>query len=141
VDYGLAPATDSEFGFASHFLDTLSPGPPAWDRYTNDLKALMDPESARKWRFNASHVTRWGAFIILNYHAITFSISGTVSGSSGGTVNISAYRTDTGEKVGATSRTGNGSYTVTVYDNTLTYFTEARESAALLGRSDDGTPT
>lgn len=139
VGFARVVPTDGEFGFWNHIL-TSNTG-MVWDKYIGDLSSLMDPEAARKWRWNSSAVASWGMSIILTYHSITFSISGTVSGSSGGTVNISAYRTDTGEKVGSTSRTGNGTYTITVYDNTLNYFTEARESATLLGRSDNGTPT
>jgi hypothetical protein len=77
----------------------------------------------------------------LTYHAITFTVTGTVSDSAGGTVNLACYRKSDGLKLGSTSRVGNGSYTITIYDNTETVFAEARESAALLGRSDDGTAT
>lgn len=75
--------------------------------------------------------------MIITYHTITYSITGTISGSGGGTVNVAAYRTDTGEKIGSTSRSGNGSYTITWYDNTIDVFAEALEDAAHMGRSDD----
>ncbi len=100
---------------------------------------VLDIETARNYRFdsNITAAISWQMYGLLTYHSITYSISGTIAGSSGGTVNIKAYRTDTGEKIGSTSRSGNGSYSITWYDNTIDTFAEAWESSALLGRSDD----
>ncbi len=74
--------------------------------------------------------------LYMTYHSITFTASGTVTGSAGGTVEIGLYRT-TGEKVLSTSRSGNGVYSFTWYDNTATLFTEAIEDSTHLGRSND----
>ena len=80
--------------------------------------------------------------MILSYHSISYTISGTVSGSSGGTVTIVAHSKLLEEKVGETSRVGNGTYSIIWYDNTSgDIVVEARESATLVGRSDDGAPT
>jgi hypothetical protein len=75
---------------------------------------------------------------LFTYHAITYSVSGTVSGSAGGTVTLNLCRANTGERVLTTTRTGNGTYTFTWYDDTENVFVEARESGALIGRSDAG---
>jgi hypothetical protein len=73
------------------------------------------------------------------YHAITYSVSGSISGSSGGTVYIDLFRDDTDQKVAATSRSGNGSYSFTWYDNTINLYTVAYEDATHTGRSAIGT--
>jgi hypothetical protein len=74
----------------------------------------------------------------LTYHANTFTVSGNITGSSGGTVNIEIFRSSSGEKIGSTTRVGNGTWTFTWYDNTENVFATAKESSTLLGRSDDG---
>jgi hypothetical protein len=98
-------------------------------------------EGSRRWKIACGQSNTRPLMAWLTYHAITFSWSGTISESAGGTVNIACYRKSDGLKLGSTSRTGNGAYTITVYDNTETIFSEARESGTLLGRSDDGTAT
>lgn len=103
----------------------------------------VDIETARRRRVHINGSTAVAGWISLNliftYHSITYTISGTVSGSSGGTVTIGAWRPGTGEKLLQTSRTGNGTYSLTWYDNTESVFTEAYESGTLVGRSDTGT--
>jgi hypothetical protein len=79
-----------------------------------------------------------GVSQVITYHSITYTVSGTVSGSSGGTVTLNLHRATSGEKILSTTRTGNGTYTFTWYDNTEDLFVEARESGTLLGRSDTG---
>lgn len=107
------------------------PGDPDTDR--------MALETTRQYRMCTTGSCSLGVRAWLSYHAITFAVSGTVSGSSGGTVDIALHRTATGEKIGSTSRSGNGSYSITWYDDTEDVYTVARESSTLLGRSDDGT--
>jgi hypothetical protein len=77
--------------------------------------------------------------MILTYHAITFTVSGNVTGSAGGSVDIDCY-TENGDEIwhiGSTSRTGNGSYSLTWFDNVYNCYAEARESGTLIGRSDN----
>jgi hypothetical protein len=96
----------------------------------------MNIESSRTMQFNISpQFNVW----CTTYHSMTFDFTGDVTGSGGGTVTVYLYRADTGERIGTTSRTGNGSYTITCYDNVTTLFAEAREGASYLGRSDNGT--
>lgn len=102
----------------------------------------VDIETSRRRRVHlngSTAVTGWISLnLIFTYHTITYTISGTVSGSSGGTVTIGVWRPGTGEKLLQTSRTGNGTYSLTWYDNTENLFTEAWESSTLVGRSDTG---
>jgi hypothetical protein len=114
------------------------PGDPDTER--------MDVETARKWRVEIpgpASVTNLAStqvsmMLLITYHAITYTWSGTITNSSGGNVDISVYRAGNGERIGSTSRTGNGAYALPWYDDTELLFAEARESATLIGRSDNG---
>lgn len=117
-------------------------------RWPNDPDSeRIDVETSRRWRVNLPPSSNTGAAAgsgwiglshIITYHTITYTVSGTVSGSSGGTVTLNLCRSNTGERVLSTTRSGNGSYSFTWYDNTENVFVEARESGTLLGRSDTG---
>ena len=139
--FGDIKQTDAEIGTfyswsQSKFLFKRWPNDPDSDR--------IDAETNRRWRINlpqpaATNASGWvGASQIFTYHSITYTVSGTVSGSSGGTVTLNLHRATSGEKVLSTTRTGNGTYSFTWYDNTEDLFVEARESGTLLGRSDTG---
>lgn len=114
-----------------------------FDRYPNEQQDRMNLETTRDWR--TYHQATGGAWINLlmcfTYHSITFTKSGTVSGSGGGTVNIGLWRKVNGiaERLDTTSRSGNGSFSFTWYDDTETNFVEAFEDATHVGRSADGT--
>lgn len=114
-------------------------------RWPNDPDTFrIDPETNRRWRINlpqggTTNASGWiGISQIFTYHTITYTVSGNVSGSAGGTVTLNLCRSGTGEKVLSTTRSGNGSYSFTWYDDTENVFVEARESGTLLGRSDNG---
>jgi hypothetical protein len=114
-------------------------------RWSNDPDSeRIDVETNRRWRVNipqpaAAFNSGWISLSqIFTYHTITYTVSGTVSGSSGGTVTLNLCRENTGERVLSTTRSGNGSYSFTWYDDTENVFVEARESGTLLGRSDNG---
>lgn len=98
-------------------------------------KDQFDIESSRS-HIISSNLTQ---SIMINqyvtYNSITYTISGTISGSNGGTVTIEAYRVDTGQQISLTSRTGNGSYSMTWYDNTINVFVIAYESSTYKGMS------
>jgi hypothetical protein len=67
-----------------------------------------------------------------------FTVSGMITGSNGGTINVDIFKAVTGEKIGNTSRVGDGLYTLPWYDNTEQLFAAAREDATHVGRSDNG---
>ena len=77
--------------------------------------------------------------MLVTYHSMFYRISGNVTDSAGGTVDLEAYRASDGLFLGSTSRVGNGAYTIDVPVDDLCYV-EARETGSLLGRSDDDTP-
>jgi hypothetical protein len=91
--------------------------------------------------FNPS-ASPWGLEVIgldmnYTYHSNTFSVTGSVAGSAGGTVELQLLRTADDKKLATTSSIGNGDYSFTWYDNTEKVYVVARESGVLLGRSDD----
>jgi hypothetical protein len=114
-------------------------------RWANDPDARrVNPKASRNWRFTvgASNAvqrqTIMGIVHLLTYHAITYTVSGTIYGSAGGTVTIDLHRSDTGEKVATTTRSGNGAYSLTWYDDTVDVYVVAYEAAGRLGRSKNG---
>lgn len=133
--------TDSEIGTFYAWAQSKS----IFKRWPNDPDSdRIDAETSRRWRANIPQPTATGASgwiglsQLFTYHTITYTVSGTVSGSSGGTVTLNLCRANTGERVLTTTRSGNGSYSFTWYDDTENVFVEARESGTLLGRSDNG---
>lgn len=127
--------SDAELGV----VWTIGTARDLFNMWPSDARARMDIETARSYRVCTPTGMTLGCRAWLTYHSITFTVAGTVSGSGGGTVTLNAWRTTDGVKVGSTSRVGNGSYSITVYDNTINIFVEAREDATHLGRSDNGT--
>ncbi len=101
---------------------------------------FLDIENARKYRLYGGLTQHSGSHVLITTHAITFTVDGQITSSNGGTVDITAVDQTRGCKVGSTSRTGNGSYSITVYDNVNSHYAEAYESATYLGRSANGTP-
>jgi len=132
--------TDPESGIRHCFSQVKD----LFKRWPSDVGAdRMDLETARRWRtaYGNGIVAFDHLDLIYTIHSITKTISGTVSGSGGGTVTLSLHRVTTGEKVLETSRVGNGSYSFTWYDDTEQMYVEAREGATFLGRSDNGLAT
>ena len=100
----------------------------------------IDLETARRWRLitfsTGSLASVWHSMCMLfTYHSITYSVAGDITGSAGGTVNIALHDSETGEKLNTTSRVGNGSYTITWFDNTRDVYCSAYEDDTHLGRS------
>jgi hypothetical protein len=115
-------------------------------RWPNDPDTnRLDIETTRQYRYdtNLQVSTTNGAifqsYMMLTYHAITYTIAGTITNSAGGTVTITAHDDTNNLVIGSTTRTGNGSYSITWYDNTSNVYTEAVESSVLIGRSATGT--
>ncbi len=101
---------------------------------------VLNIENARKYRLHGGLSQHTGSHLVITTHAITFTVDGSITDSNGGTVNITAVDESRGCKMGSTSRTGNGSYTITVYDNVNDHYAEAYESSTYLGRSATGKP-
>lgn len=103
----------------------------------------LDIETSRRWRVAMGNNAPSFYYMDLIYtmHNITYTVSGSVTGSAGGTVTLDLHRVSNGEKVMSTTRTGNGSYSMTWFDNTEEVFVSARESGTLIGRSEKGVIT
>jgi len=140
--YADIAGTDGETGI----FHSYSQARDIFKRFPGDQDPdRIDIETSRRWRWaiGQSVSGRGYVSVLLTYHAMTFTVSGEVTGSSGGTVTLDLFRNDsTGlqEKVKTTTRAGNGSYSFTWYVTTDTLFVSAKESSALLGRSDAGNP-
>jgi hypothetical protein len=78
---------------------------------------------------------------VITVHAITVDVTGTIYGSSGGTVNIELLDAATFEVFKETTRTGNGSYTIPWFNDTSDVIVVAWESDTLKGASKQSTPT
>lgn len=139
--------------FFSTFIETDAEVGPSitWCRARDDYRRFtadfdtdrLDPETARDLRLdcnvNAALIGQAVAWV--TYYALPKTKVITVTGSSGGTVNVAVRWKDYhgGDKVWSGSRVGNGTVTATLFEDTDTKFTEVRESDALVGRSGDWT--
>lgn len=113
-----------------------------FDRWSGDPDtSRLDIETSRRWNIYNGQVGTgfYQLDMLITYHTITYAVAGDVTGSAGGTVTITLHRASNGEKVASTTRSGNGAYSLTWYDNTENVFVEAVEDGTHLGRSADGT--
>ncbi len=101
----------------------------------------LNPSTFRKWRSTSNASVEWGMSVWTSYNNIDCTISGNVRGytSSGAGISVDVF--DPNNKYHTTvTTTSGGGYTATVHDNRDGYWTAARQTAALVGRSDNGTP-
>jgi hypothetical protein len=113
-------------------------------RWPNDPdQDRLQFSGSRRWRcvLNNNALSYDYLDMIYTYHTITYTLSSTVSDSSGGTVTLGLHRKFEGrdEKVLEETRTGNGQVEWVWYDDTETMFVTAREDDTLVGRSGDFT--
>jgi len=116
--------------------------PLVFKRYPSDPESSrLDIETARVYRVVMQFATFpfWQLSALLTYHAITFTVSGTISGSDAGTVNLALNRYSDNEPLLTTSRSGDGAYSFTWYDNVDSVYVSAYEDATHTGRSANGT--
>lgn len=134
-----AAASDFETGIYRTIVDCT----PHFEQFPGDLREgfisiRRPPETARRWRLQLTpQVAFWHSTSIwYTYHAQTWTVSGTVAGSAGGTVTLKLHRDETGNLVKSTTRSGNGSYSFTWYNPVEDMYVEAYEDGTHLGRSD-----
>lgn len=139
--YGDAGVDDSEIGLSTTWAQIRH----LFTRWNGDVGSGRLPlkTNRRYMYFVAVGTGTTGCFwenvhMYITYHSITYTISGEITNSAGGTVSIAVHRTATGERILTGSRVGNGSYSFTWYDDTEEVYVVARESGTLLGRSDNG---
>ncbi len=131
----ISATTDAEL----NYVESVYCEKTVFKKYPTDPIPRLDIEASRRIRFSSlSDVTRFGCKYMVNYHSITKTVSGSITNSTGGTVNIHLFTADTHELYASTSRVGNGSYSITVYDPVQQYYAVAYESNTLLGRSENG---
>lgn len=112
-------------------------------RWTGDVDtSRMDIETSRRWvtmlanNCNAFHTLD----LMFTYHAITYPVADNVAGFAGA-VDIHLHRSDSntshpGEVVLSTSRSGDGPFALTWYDNTEALYVSV-EDGTNVGRSND----
>lgn len=100
-------------------------------------------ESGRRYVLNSSNASSFfnSLTLMTTYHSILYGVSGNITNSNGGTVNIDLLRYNTKEKVSGISRSGNGSYNFTWYDNTEPMCCVAYENNTYKGMSGSGLAT
>lgn len=135
--YSDAATGDAELSYRIFY----SPMGKELKRYPTDPDPEhFDIETSRNYRTTFSVGSRFGYGYLVGYHTIEYTVSGTISGSSGGTVTLEIYNSVDNTLYATGSRTGNGSYSFTVYDDTASYIVVAYESTTLKGASKAGTP-
>jgi hypothetical protein len=101
---------------------------------------LLNPVTPRRWwvttsAYAAASLLFFGGFtLIYTAHGITFPVTGTITGSSGGTVTIELFNS-AGEQLLTTSRVGDGAFSIDWYDNTENVQVIAYESSTNKGVS------
>lgn len=123
---------DNEIGYSKWVVRLR----PQFKKYPQDPDEIaLNLTGSRSYRTTSTTAVRLGTTWSVTYHTITSTISGNITNSNGGTVSLYAYRSDTEELVGTTSRSGNGSYSFTVYNDVLTYYVVAYENNSYKGIS------
>lgn len=127
--------TDPEVGLRTCYSQAKSifkrwPGDPGEWR--------VDLETARRWRtVLANNCTSFDNLdLMLTYHTITFTAADVISGGFNGTVYLDLCRTLTNETVASTTRTGDGAFSFTWYDDTEQLYVSASDGTKV-GRSQD----
>lgn len=125
--------TDGETGIY-HAYATARSVFRRWPGDSVDGHDRLDLETARRWRIaTAQSVSTFDHLsLLLTYHSITFTCADSISGFTG-TVNLWLHR-ESGEKVLATSRSGDGAFSFTWYDNTEELYVSA-DDGINVGRS------
>lgn len=128
---------DSELSYGSWNARML----PEIKKYPRDPDSnLLNVTQSRSFRTIFSTGTRYGYGPVMVYHNITSSVAGTITNSAGGTVTLDLWNVTDNTLYDITTRTGNGTYSFVVYDDTKNYQVVAYESATLKGASKQATP-
>lgn len=132
--------TDAEIGLRKMFAQMRT----IFKRYPTDVEVgRIDLETNRRWKIQtpANVACYYTLNVMLTYHSITATVSGTISNSNGGTVNLYLHKGDslsvsnTGEIMQSSSRSGNGAYSFTHYDALEIVYVRAYENATYKGVS------
>jgi hypothetical protein len=113
-------------------------------RYAADVDTTrLNPATTRVYELQSSvGLSNW-LCLYLTYHAITYTIAttGTGTAGAGSALTVNAHRDDTGELIATASSSAGVVTSMTWYDNTVNVFTECREDATHVARSERGLAT
>lgn len=125
---------DGEFGNDTFIFASAD----TWIRYPNapaSAAGILNIETARKVRIYGNTLQQSSIRRCVTLHSIFTNVTGNITNSAGGTVNIILSDKLTGEVLRVTTRTGNGSYSIPWYDNTREVIVTAYETDTLKGAS------
>jgi hypothetical protein len=129
---------DGEYGWQTNIFTGRQNWLP-YPGYTPTDEVYLEPLSSRDYRLPGpnmqSSLFRW-----ITIHAITYTVSGTIVGSAGGTVNIALLNATTFERYKTTTRTGDGAYSFEWFDDLFDVIVVAWENDSLKGVSKQATP-
>lgn len=130
----IAAYTDAERGYIYEFMNAND----VFFRFPGDVGVnRVDAETARYIKYGSFTAASWGIQAFATYHSITYTAADSITGFSG-TVTLGLHDATTGEKLQETSRSGDGAYSFTWYDDTDDVFIEANDGTNV-GRSLNGT--
>lgn len=111
-------------------------------RYAADPRAMgvLELVSASRTCFleNPNGSRMGSAVLWANFHNFDFTVSGSITFSDGGTVNLALIDATTHEIYNTGSRVGNGSYSFSHFDSARLVYVAAHEDSTHQGRSDNG---
>lgn len=144
-------STDSISGDAElQYICSYARYLPYLRQYPSDYSDKLSLTQSRWYRNTLSSPSRYGTSYLVSYHTINYQVSGTIYGSRGSTVSIYLYQISTASipiTYGKSSiysfsqRSGNGTFSFTVYDDTTQYQIVAYESSNRKGSSKISGPT
>lgn len=128
---------DPEAGMFVYYLDCLKRN--VFQRWNSDIgidRISLDRTSP--WRIVTANTTTTSHFInidlIITYHSIVYTVTGSIQGSSGGLIDITLFDSNN-NPLKSTSRTGNGPFSINWHDNTNPVYVTAKEGSNLVGIS------
>lgn len=126
-------SSDPERGYTFFLLDLTN----VFLQFTGDArKDRVDIETARDIKIGNSNTSAIGSQIIATYHSITSTVSGTLTGFTG-TVTLGMHDTTNHVKLLETSRSGDGVFTFTWFDDVENVYVVALAATTGKGRSSD----
>lgn len=127
---------DTEVGLNIIYSDCLS----VFKQWPGSPKGLSLGTNRRFYMFGLQSYFFESLVALITYHSITYTVSGNISGSSGGTVNLQLCDSQSGDVLKTGSRVGDGSYSFVWFDNTRNICVVAKETATKRAVSKDGVP-
>lgn len=99
-------------------------------------------ETSRVWRMASPFESiQWHCAMAVTTYTKTWTVAGTISGHNASLSTVVDLYAGTEKLQSQTLGAGTTSYSFTVFDDTLTYMTRARQDATHVGSSDNGTAT